>query len=517
LAAVVAGSALTVAYSARFVWGAFADKQPADLAGDTMGGRATRPSAEFVAPAAALAVVTVALGLAPAIHSGLVVGAAQSLDALVPETRLTLWHGLNAALGLSVVAVAGGGAMWVARRRIDRLQARVPGIPDSGNAYKAVVAATLRVADRVTGTVQHGSLPIYLGVILLTVVAVPAAAVAMGEVPVVQFLPVDRAAQLGIGAVIILGAAAATVSHRRFAAVLSLGAVGYGVAALFVIQGAPDLALTQLLIETLVLVLFVLVLRHLPEQFRSRRWALGQAPRVVIATSVGLFVAAFTIVAASTRTATPVSVAHLKQALPDADGRNVVNVILVDFRGFDTLGEIVVLTVAALGVIGLVRAARRERRLGLGLPDGHSVPFRRSLILDTGVRAVFRIILTFSLYLLLAGHNAPGGGFVGGLVAGAALVLVYVSHGPDRLRRLAPLTPELLLGSGVAVAGLTGAAAWLTGGQFLQHVVASIDLPVLGTLKVSTTLAFDVGVYLVVVGLVLALLRSLGGEEVQAT
>ena len=102
-------------------------------------------------------------------------------------------------------------------------------------------------------------------------------------------------------------------------------------------------------------------------------------------------------------------------------------------------------------------------------------------------------------------------------MAGAALVLVYVSRGADRLRRLAPLTPELLLGSGVAVAGLTGAAAWLTGGQFLQHVVASIDLPVLGTLKVSTTLAFDVGVYLVVVGLVLALLRSLGGEEVQAT
>jgi multicomponent Na+:H+ antiporter subunit A len=516
LASVVAGSALTVAYTARFVWGAFADKQPADLDAEPSTGTAKRPPVGFVAPAAVLAVLTLVLGLVPALASTLVVGAAQSLDAMVPDTRLSLWHGFNAALGLSLLAVATGALMWVARRRIERLQERVRGVPDAGTAYQRVVATTLLVADRVTGTMQPGSLPIYLGVILVTVGVVPAVALVLGPAPLGDLVAVDRAAQVTVAAVIGVGAVACTVSHRRFAAVLSLGAVGYGVAVLFVLQGAPDLALTQLLVETLVLALFVLVLRHLPEGFRSRRWALGQAPRVLIAALVGVFVASFTVLAVSARTAAPVAQAHLERSLPEAEGRNVVNVILADFRGFDTFGEIVVLMVCALGVIGLVRAARRDRRRSTGQQHQQPVRFRRSLILDTGVRTLFRVILAFSLYLLVAGHNAPGGGFIGGLVAGAALLLIYVSRGAERLRDLAPLTPEKLMGTGVMLAALTGMAGWLTGGQFLEHLHASVDLPVLGTVKASTTLVFDAGVYLLVVGLVLALLRSLGREEVVA-
>src|SRR5690606_2764840 len=182
-------------------------------------------------------------------------------------------------------------------------------------------------------------------------------------------------------------------------------AVGYGIAVLFVIQGAPDLALAQLLIETLTLVVFVLVLRHLPKDFSKRRLVLAQVPRVLLSVAVGVFVAAPTIVAVSARVDPSISAEYLARALPEGDGRNVVNVIIVDFRGLDTLGEISVLTTAALGVIGLVRATRRERQREGGLALHPPVLFSPSLILDIGVRTVFHTLLVFSVFLDLAGHN----------------------------------------------------------------------------------------------------------------
>jgi multicomponent Na+:H+ antiporter subunit A len=169
-------------------------------------------------------------------------------------------------------------------------------------------------------------------------------------------------------AVVVAAAAVATArAHRRFTAVLLLGAVGYGVAVMFVLQGGPDLALTQFLVETLTLVLFVFVLRRLPSSFTPRR-LMSQAARIGIAAAVGVVVTAAVLVAGQARTAPPASQAYLDQALPEGGGSNVVNVVLVDFRGFDTLGEITVLAVAALGIGSLVAAGRRRR------PERTSVP-----------------------------------------------------------------------------------------------------------------------------------------------
>jgi multicomponent Na+:H+ antiporter subunit A len=137
---------------------------------------------------------------------------------------------------------------------------------------------------------------------------------------------------------------------------------------------------------------------------------------------------------------------------------------------------------------------------------------RRSVVLETAVRLVFHTVLVFSLYLLFAGHNQPGGGFVGGLVAGAAFVLRYVSGGRAALRAAVPIDPGLPVGAGLVLAAGTGMAAWLFGGQFLESGKLELDLPVLGMLKVTSALPFDTGVYLVVVGLVLAVLRTLGAE-----
>jgi multicomponent Na+:H+ antiporter subunit A len=139
-------------------------------------------------------------------------------------------------------------------------------------------------------------------------------------------------------------------------------------------------------------------------------------------------------------------------------------------------------------------------------------PVRRSVVLETAVRLVFHTVLVFSLYLLFAGHNQPGGGFVGGLVAGAAFVLRYVAGGRAALKAAVPIDPGVPVGGGLALAAGTGMAAWLFGGQFLESGKVELELPLLGLLKVTSALPFDTGVYLVVVGLVLALLRTLGAE-----
>ncbi|MEJ7845603.1 MAG: hydrogen gas-evolving membrane-bound hydrogenase subunit E [Acidimicrobiales bacterium] len=358
LAGVVAGSALTAAYGARFLWGAFATKSP-HPDHEQVGPTVPRPAASFVAPAAVLAVLSVVLGLAAGVTDGLVSPAAVALDVGAADEHLLLWHGLTTALGLSLLAVAVGCVLYAGRALIERAQDRVPRIPSSAGGYAATVNSLNRLAGRTTGIVQNGSLPVYVGVILLTAVLVPGYSLVtdtrLGE----GYTFAESPLQVAVAAIVVAGAVGTAIAHRRFAAVLLLGSVGYGVAVLFVLQGAPDLALTQLLIETLALVLFVLVLRHLPDRFEVVRYRPRTALRVGVAALVGIFMTAMVLVSAGARTAPPVSDQYLERALPDGGGRNVVNVILVDFRGFDTMGEITVLAVAALGIASLVAAGRR--------------------------------------------------------------------------------------------------------------------------------------------------------------
>jgi multicomponent Na+:H+ antiporter subunit A len=164
-----------------------------------------------------------------------------------------------------------------------------------------------------------------------------------------------------IAALLVVAAVAATVATRRFAAALLLGAVGYGMAVFFVVQGAPDLALTQFAVETLSVVVFLLVLRRLPDRFERRRPAVGRSARLAVSATVGGFVALMAIAASGARSAAPISTAMSRGALAEGDGRNVVNVILVDIRGLDTMGEITVLVAAGIGITALARAGERPR------------------------------------------------------------------------------------------------------------------------------------------------------------
>jgi multicomponent Na+:H+ antiporter subunit A len=285
----------------------------------------------------------------------------------VHGTHLALWHGLNAALALSLVTYGLGAMVFLGRRRVAPVLAAGEAVPTGTDVYLWLLRTLNRIAIRLTAIVQNGSLPIYAGVILMTAAVLPGAVLlTRAEWPGWPQLA-GSPAQWPIVAILLGAALAASVTRRRFSAALFLGTAGYAMAALFVVQGAPDLALTQAAIETLTTVIFVLVLRRLPDRFERRSTPFTRTLRIAIAVSVAVFVFAFALIARGSRTAEPVSTQMIEQSLSEGKGRNVVNVILVDFRGFDTMGEITVLAAAAIGAVALARVGRRaglQRKAG---------------------------------------------------------------------------------------------------------------------------------------------------------
>jgi multicomponent Na+:H+ antiporter subunit A len=532
LAVLVVGSALTTAYTLRFWWGAFAWKPglpeaaPAELV--------HRPGALFLAAPAVLALAGLVAGPASPWLEPLVAGYADTLPRVAEESaKLSLWHGWQPALVLSAISLLGGAVLFAARGQVTRLQRRFAVGASVDEGYWNVVQGLDRLSVLVTGTTQRGSLPAYLGTILVVVLALPGTLLITRAPWPGQWRAWDTPVQALVGVVVLVAAAMALRIRQRLSVVLVVGVTGYGLGVLFALQGAPDLALTQFLVETLTLVTFVLVLRKLPKDISERHRPRERAVRGVLAVGVGGLMAAVGAVALAARTATPVSADYAKEAYDFGGGKNIVNVTLVDIRAWDTLGEISLLVVAATGVASLVflrhrtggvdrletaelaempqAAGRAPRRRWLAA-SATLPPERRSVVLEVITRVLFHTILVFSVYLLFSGHNAPGGGFAGGLVAGLALVLRYLAGGRYELGEAAPVDPGLLLGAGLLFAGGTGVGGLLLGAEVLQTAILETTLPVLGHVKLVTSLFFDMGVYLIVVGLVLDVLRSLGAE-----
>ena len=502
LACAVAGSMLTVAYSARFHLGAFVwDRRTGNGVGVNVG--AGVPAAAFVAPAAVLAGATLVFGVAPGALDRLASASSGS------HVHLALWHGWNAPLLLSAVTLAGGALVVAFDHRVQRVLAAGRNVPTGEGAYVALLQRLATVARRVTGVVQSGSLPVYAGVVLATAAVLPGFVLATRVDWPGWGAIVDTAANVPIAGLLIVAAFGAATVRRRFSAAVILGAAGYAMAALFVVHGAPDLALTQAAIETLSTVLFVLVLRRLPEGFERQSSIRRRVVRLGIAGLVGAMVFVFALVAAGSRTSTPVSGEMVARAVPDGGGRNVVNVILVDFRGLDTMGEITVLAAASIGAVALARAGRRP---GPRRTDTRDETVSRIVFVDVSAQIVFYAVLMGSLWLLFAGHNQPGGGFVGGLLAGAAIALRYIAGGMDEVRTMSRFRPWTVLGAGLLVAGLTATLPLLSGDPVLSVASATWTLPLAGAVKVSSALVFDIGVYLTVVGMVLMVFEAFGDE-----
>ncbi|MFD0365290.1 Na+/H+ antiporter subunit A [Nocardia sp. GCM10030253] len=535
---VVLGSMLTVGYSIRFVWGAFADKpgtarhgaDDADLHGaadrtpDGQGnGHWHAPGALFLAAPAVLAVAGSAAGLAAPWVDELLSPYAKTLPGIL-DSHLALWHGFNAPLALTILIIAAGIALFGVRARIG--ESARPRFGNADRAYDATLAAMDRLSLRMTGAVQRGSLPLSQATILGTLIVLPPVLLAIGTRTGVELRLWDSPLQLAVGSIMAAMALSATLLRNRLASVLVVGGTGYGCGVIFALHGAPDLALTQFLVETLTLVIFVLVLRAFPAEIEDSRTAAFKMRRAVLAAGVGATVAALAAFATAARSTEPIW-----RLIPDAaytfgGGKNAVNVLLVDIRAWDTLGEISVLVVAATGVASLVFRSRRfgsapravdapnyDPDLVSWLPAGRLVDRReRSMVLQITTRLVFPTIMVLSVYFFFSGHNAPGGGFAGGLTAGLALTLRYLAGGRYELGEALPVDAGHVLGAGLTLAAGTAAGSLLFGAPPLSSAMLEVTLPVLGHIKLVTASFFDLGVYLIVVGLVLDVLRSLGAR-----
>jgi multicomponent Na+:H+ antiporter subunit A len=366
-------------------------------------------------PPLALAVSGVLAGIVPFVLDVPLSLAAGAILNSPRDISLTVWHGLSPTVMLSLLTLAGVAVAYMMR---DAIRCRTWRPAHGTEQLYIGIVSSLNAISRVIAPPLHSaSLRSYVMVIVVTASVVGGAALVTspGFGASAPRLSV-RLHECLIVVVIIMGAIGAARARSTMAAVLSLGVVGYGVATTFLVFGAPDLAMTQFSVETLTVLIYVLVFRR----FRD----LGAlSPRLVryrdaaIAVGSGTLIAGLVLSVSTTETA-----ARLREYFAEFGptlgyGRNIVNVILVDFRAFDTMGEITVLATAALGVRALLRLAGTDRTTGSGSVLGQ-IP--TSPIFRTAARLLMPLLLLFAIFLLVRGHNQPGGGFVGGLVAAAA-------------------------------------------------------------------------------------------------
>ena len=537
LIGVAAGSVLTAAYSIRFFWGAFARKQGVDDVSSE------REDAPFLAAPAVLAATGVVLGLLATVADTWLVGYSKTFPREGEDYHLALWHGLEPALGISLVTFGIGVILFWKRTAVGRFQQRVGGGFSAADAYWGSMRFIDRTAARTTSLTQRGSLPFYLSVIFLVFATVVGVALVLNGSWPTEIRLWDYPAQLALALVMAVAAVAATKATKRYQGVVLVGVTGFGMSALFALQGAPDLALTQILVEVVTLVAFVLVLRRLPARLGQKNGSTNKIFRAILGAIVALMMATVAVVALGARTGERISLDWPQLAYEQGHGSNVVNVALVDIRGWDTMGELSVLIAAATGVASLVflstrtdnlpRLSRREAKKTIGARQSKATssstprgdirsswllagrtlaPRNRSILLEVVVRLIFHSIIIVSLYLLFAGHNAPGGGFAGGLVAGLALVTRYLAGGRYELGAAAPIDAGKLLGAGLVLAAGTALVPIFFGVDAFTSTWIEGEIWLFGHVEFVTSTIFDIGVYLVVIGLTLDVLRSLGAE-----
>ncbi|MCR2794203.1 Na+/H+ antiporter subunit A [Microbacterium sp. zg.Y625] len=553
LVGLVLGSVLTAAYGIRFIWGAFWTKK--DAAGQPMPRTEwPDPPIGFLGAPVVLAGLTLVAGFAAPLVDGVLATYADAAPVASPGVpapdhvyHLALWHGLEPALWLSLGSIACGAALFWLVKRLGAPRRLLPFT--AAGVYNLVLRGIARLAVVTVSVTQRGSLPLYVGTIFVVFVAAEATALLASPEWRMNLDAWQSPTQLLVAPLMIIAAIVAVRARKRYTGVVLVSVTGLGMVVLFATSGAPDLALTQVLVETVTLVAFALVLRRIPARLGEHNASVLPVARAVLAVAVGLTMAMVAVVATGARIHEPVSAAFPELAYELGHGKNVVNVALVDLRGWDTMGELSVLILAATGVASLVFVTHRADTLSRAvspLPNlsvrtrrplvdtdegprpqtadnrgaprtwlvgGQRVrPENRSIMLEVIVRILFHTIMLVSIYLLFAGHNLPGGGFAGGLVAGMGLVMRYVAGGRYELGAAAPTDAGRLLGAGMALAVLSAVVPLLFGQAPLTSTFWEAELPLLGHVEFVTSTIFDVGVYLVVIGLVLDVLRSLGAE-----
>jgi multicomponent Na+:H+ antiporter subunit A len=503
----VAASALTFAYGVRIFHGAFA--------GPTTQRQLYEPSWQFLTPAAVPAVAGLILGPAVSVLNPLTASAIADTvpGALAP--MLEFWHGFSVELLLSAITISIGMTLFFAREPVDRFLNSIRTPPEGelfDRGYEAVLAAGV-VAGRPN---RSNSLMAFLAWPVVVLVALGSVAlVAYGRWPSAP-PDVTRPLDWAVLGLLLAAGIGMVLTRHALAAVALLGFIGLVVSAWFLLAGAPDVALTLLLVEVLTAVVAVLVLRALPTRFRAAR-PLRTVPTAALAGAAGVLAAGATLAFTGWRDRSELGDYFVQSGEEETGGTNVVNTILVDFRALDTLGEALVLGVAALGLVMMLRATGLSAKSGRppidrGSPPGEDAPPNTPRVTD---RLVFQAtnwvlapgMLLLSAYLFLRGHDEPGGGFIAALVGGIAVAFGWIAYGRTggHVPVLRVLRPEPLVASGLLVSVLVALWAVATGRAFF----APLHLYVV-EVHLTSSLLFDVGVYLFVLGLVVAAIDRLG-------
>ena len=515
---VTLAGACSVAYSLRFVHDVFFNGP----LGDVPNSHPHDPPFFMRAPSLLLATVCLVVGLAPAVTLGPLVDLAATamVGAPLPEHRLAIWHGFNLPLGMSVVALVGGVALYLwlsADRRLHRISSENWfGKATGHQMFEWLNNHLYSLAGHLTVLLENGSLQRYMVWLIGSAIVVGAVPVVLGVEALTagnrELLPVTPVAAalwlilMAVCAVIVL------TYRQRLQAVVLVGAVGLATSVAFVGLSAPDLALTQLTVEVVSTVLLLMGLALLPpasppEVGPSRTW---RDATLTLAGGCGLGWLAWMVM---TRDHDSISWFFLEKSLPQGGGSNVVNVILVDFRGYDTFGEITVLGIAALGVMALMEGLRVRKPTSD--PERRSWSFaEQPLLLRVAASVVLPVALVFTVYIFMRGHNLPGGGFIAGLITSVALVLQFMSLGQARAERLLRARAGerfvLWIGAGLAIAGLTGVGAFFWSRPFLTSAFGHPVLPCLGELPLASAALVDLGVFLTVVGSTMLTISVLG-------
>jgi multicomponent K+:H+ antiporter subunit A len=536
----------SVAYSARFVFDVFF--------GPSCVAQVPKPPHEpphwMRVPVELLVLACLVVGVAPAWSVGPMLAAAALpvVGGSLPEYSLAIWHGFNLPLVMSLVALAGGAALYLLVRR-GREAGHITRVPllhvfDGQRIFENLLARVTELGRHSRHVLSTDRLQTQL--LLMVCVAVAGAGAALwlvpaapGARPPLPFSPMFAMTWI-IGGVCAIAAAWQAKFHRLASLMLAAGA-GLTCCVTFIWFSAPDLALTQLVVEAVTTVLILLGLRWLPmrskdamQPARDRLRPWGRRGRdLLISALAGTGLAALAWLVMTRRFPQSISPFFMDRALTEGGGTNVVNVMLVDFRGFDTFGEITVLGIVALTVYALLRRFRPAPE-SMALPlqqraqsdDGSSDLLNPRLAKDTAVgylmvpavlvRLLLPLAVLVAIYLFMRGHNAPGGGFVAGLVMSVALLLQYIVSGTEWVEEHLRIYPRRWIAIGLLLALATGGGAVALGYPFLTTHTAHLTLPVLGELHIPSALFFDMGVFALVLGSTMLILTSLAHQSVRS-
>ena len=505
------GSLFSAAYCFRFISHTFLGPQRDDYPATPHD-----PPVGLWLPPAILVVLVVAIGVAPFLAEPFikVVTASVLGDAAeLPKAYFKIWHGLVPALYMSMIAVVGGLLMLLIFKPALGVWDKAAR-PEAKHIFDAVIASAVSLARRIIAPLHDGAFTRYAAIMAVTVVAVGYHAWATGTVgaPTRSVQPANFV-QIAGWLMLVAATCGLVVLHRnRLLSLILIGIVGLVVSVGFVFFSAPDLAMTQLTVEVVTIILLLLALNFLPNHTPVESSVLRRTRDGTVAVAAGLGAAALSYHYLLRDTIAPsISDFHLANSYKGGGGTNVVNVILVDFRGFDTYGEIIVLGIAALIIYALTEALLDgpvRARLLNRKPDQPRSGGMHPMMMVVVTRVIMPVVLMVGFYIFWRGHNVPGGGFIAGLVVSIAVVMQYMASGFSWTSARLRYPYHGVIGTGVLIAGLTGIGSWFFGKPFLTSDFTYVRIPPFEKFELATAALFDLGVFLAVVGAVMLSLES---------